>query len=221
MSSKTVSKGAFQGAQAASQSSAPVRKRKPSNEASEAKVQVPAVAAAAAKKQKFPTKPAEQVKQSKEEIKRPQVVDTDDEHESEESADEEVEEENKEEDGDEDEEALAQAHASATFQSLGIVDALVESCLALGWKKPSDIQREALPWALQGTFFPLLVFVYLTQRFQPGRDVIALAETGSGKTGAFALPILQALLENPQPLFALVMAPTRYAQHDSFGVFLF
>jgi ATP-dependent RNA helicase DDX47/RRP3 len=43
-----------------------------------------------------------------------------------------------------------------------------------------------------------------------GRDVIGLAKTGSGKTGAFALPILQALLQNPQPLFALVLAPTRY-----------
>jgi uncharacterized metal-binding protein len=41
------------------------------------------------------------------------------------------------------------------------------------------------------------------------KDIIGLAETGSGKTGAFALPILQALLENPQRLFALVMTPTR------------
>ena len=42
-----------------------------------------------------------------------------------------------------------------------------------------------------------------------GHDVIGLAETGSGKTGAFALPILQALLENPQRLFALILTPTR------------
>jgi ATP-dependent RNA helicase DDX47/RRP3 len=39
--------------------------------------------------------------------------------------------------------------------------------------------------------------------------VIGLAETGSGKTGAFALPILQALLTSPQRLFALVLTPTR------------
>jgi len=42
-----------------------------------------------------------------------------------------------------------------------------------------------------------------------GRDIIGLAETGSGKTGAFALPILQALLDAPQRLFALVLTPTR------------
>lgn len=42
-----------------------------------------------------------------------------------------------------------------------------------------------------------------------GRDVIGLAETGSGKTGAFAIPILQALLDVPQRLFALVLTPTR------------
>lgn len=53
------------------------------------------------------------------------------------------------------------------------------------------IQREALPVAFQG------------------KDIIGLAETGSGKTGAFALPILQALLDNPQRLFALILTPTR------------
>lgn len=39
--------------------------------------------------------------------------------------------------------------------------------------------------------------------------MIGLAETGSGKTAAFALPILNALLKNPQRYFALILAPTR------------
>lgn len=59
------------------------------------------------------------------------------------------------------------------------------------WKSPSKIQRESIPIALQG------------------KDIIGLAETGSGKTAAFALPILQALLENPQRHFALILTPTR------------
>jgi ATP-dependent RNA helicase DDX47/RRP3 len=42
-----------------------------------------------------------------------------------------------------------------------------------------------------------------------GNDVIGLAQTGSGKTGAFALPILQGLMDKPQELYALVLSPTR------------
>jgi superfamily II DNA/RNA helicase len=43
----------------------------------------------------------------------------------------------------------------------------------------------------------------------PGKDVIGLAETGSGKTGAFALPILQSLLASAQRLHTLILTPTR------------
>jgi ATP-dependent RNA helicase DDX47/RRP3 len=83
------------------------------------------------------------------------------------------------------------AGAEATFASLGLCDQLVQACKSLGWTKPSEIQRNTLPPALEG------------------RDIIGLAETGSGKTGAFALPIIQSLLDNPQPFYALVLAPTR------------
>lgn len=78
-----------------------------------------------------------------------------------------------------------------SWEDMGLVDTLCEACRALKWKAPSKIQREAIPLALQG------------------KDVIGLAETGSGKTGAFALPILQALLDNPQRYFAVVLTPTR------------
>ncbi|KRY40920.1 putative ATP-dependent RNA helicase DDX47, partial [Trichinella spiralis] len=78
-----------------------------------------------------------------------------------------------------------------SFQELGVVPVLCEACKQLNWTDPTKVQIEAIPLALQG------------------RDVIGLAETGSGKTAAFALPILQALLEHPQRLFALVLTPTR------------
>jgi ATP-dependent RNA helicase DDX47/RRP3 len=63
--------------------------------------------------------------------------------------------------------------ATKSFKDLGIIDSLCEACEALGYKAPTPIQAEAIPLALQG------------------RDLIGLAETGSGKTAAFALPILQ------------------------------
>lgn len=91
----------------------------------------------------------------------------------------------------EDEEKLTENKTDKTFTDLGLIDVLVEACAAVGWKKPSKIQEEAIPVAIQGN------------------DVIGLAETGSGKTGAFALPILHHLLENPQRLFALILTPTR------------
>uniref|UniRef100_A0A672G314 RNA helicase n=1 Tax=Salarias fasciatus TaxID=181472 RepID=A0A672G314_SALFA len=77
------------------------------------------------------------------------------------------------------------------FLPQGVTEVLCEACDQLGWKSPTKIQIEAIPVALQG------------------KDVIGLAETGSGKTGAFALPILQSLLASPQRLHTLVLTPTR------------
>ena len=81
--------------------------------------------------------------------------------------------------------------AQTTFKALGLCEPLCEAVEKMGYKAPSAVQAEAIPWALQG------------------RDIIGLAETGSGKTAAFALPVLHRLLEKPQALFALVVAPTR------------
>lgn len=63
--------------------------------------------------------------------------------------------------------------AQKSFADLGIIDSLCDACTALGYRAPTPIQTEAVPLALSG------------------RDIIGLAETGSGKTAAFALPILQ------------------------------
>ena len=81
--------------------------------------------------------------------------------------------------------------AKEAFLGIGVCEELAEAAADLGWKAPSEIQAQSIPQALQG------------------KDVIGLAQTGSGKTGAFALPILQELLDKPQAFFALVLSPTR------------
>ncbi|KAI3331636.1 DEAD-domain-containing protein [Xylariaceae sp. AK1471] len=78
-----------------------------------------------------------------------------------------------------------------TFKELGIVDSICDACASLKYTHATPIQEKAIPYALAG------------------RDIIGLAETGSGKTAAFVLPILQSLLERPSPLYALILAPTR------------
>ena len=94
---------------------------------------------------------------------------------------------------------------SLSFQSLGLCDWLLKSCKAMGFKRPTKIQTACIPAILEG------------------RDVIGIAETGSGKTAAFALPILQILSEEPYGIFCVVITPTRELavqireQFDAFG----
>ncbi|KAF2137517.1 uncharacterized protein K452DRAFT_301906 [Aplosporella prunicola CBS 121167] len=108
-----------------------------------------------------------------------------------ESSDEAEEEKEEEEESAQEEEAAAGEQQRKTFRDLGIIPELCDSCEQLGFKHATPIQAEAIPLALQG------------------RDLIGLAETGSGKTAAFALPILQDLMEKQQKLFGLILAPTR------------
>ncbi|KAJ1822632.1 putative RNA helicase [Coemansia sp. RSA 2599] len=78
-----------------------------------------------------------------------------------------------------------------TFQALGLDQWLVDSLKAMAITQPTEIQRACIR--------PIL----------DGRDIIGGAKTGSGKTAAFALPILQRLSEDPYGIFALVLTPTR------------
>ncbi|KAG2638567.1 hypothetical protein PVAP13_2NG602900 [Panicum virgatum] len=89
-----------------------------------------------------------------------------------------------------DAEAAAGA-AAATFADLGLSQWLVDTCSALGMKRPTAVQRRCIPRALAG------------------EDVLGIAETGSGKTAAFALPILHRLGEDPYGVAALALVPTR------------
>lgn len=78
------------------------------------------------------------------------------------------------------------------FSQLGLAPAAVRTCESLGYNTPTPIQREAIPIALSG------------------RDLIGCAETGTGKTAAFLLPIIQRISESPRPgVRVLVLAPTR------------
>ena len=83
--------------------------------------------------------------------------------------------------------------AAAGFADLGLRPALVDALGKLGYEEPTPIQAEAIPTVLAG------------------RDVLGQAATGTGKTAAFALPILERLADRPpgdEPV-ALVLVPTR------------
>ncbi len=81
------------------------------------------------------------------------------------------------------------------FEALGLDNALLRAVSDKGYQTPSPIQQKAIP--------PVLA----------GRDVMAAAQTGTGKTGGFTLPLLQRLLDGPGPrhlqVRALVLTPTR------------
>lgn len=79
----------------------------------------------------------------------------------------------------------------SSFKDLGVSGWLIKVCNGLGILHPTHVQRGCIPAILSG------------------RDVIGVAHTGSGKTAAFALPILQRLSNDPYGIFALVLTPTR------------
>ena len=102
--------------------------------------------------------------------------------------------------------------SGGSFESLGLSDEVLRAVLDAGYRIPTPIQREAIPLILKG------------------RDVIGLAQTGTGKTAAFTLPLVDQLRSGPRRTRAVVLTPTRelcqqveqsirkYAQHSPLSV---
>ncbi|KAJ3070095.1 hypothetical protein HDU98_006857 [Podochytrium sp. JEL0797] len=81
--------------------------------------------------------------------------------------------------------------AAKTFEEIGVTKWLCDGLAAISLTQPTEIQAACIPQILDG------------------RDCVGASRTGSGKTAAFAIPILQKLAEDPYGPFALVLTPTR------------
>ena len=92
-----------------------------------------------------------------------------------------------------------------SFQELGLSEERVQQLETLGFTEPTNIQAQAIPHLLSG------------------RDVVGQSQTGTGKTAAFSLPILERLDVNHRAVQALVLAPTRELAiqvHDAVSTFI-
>ena len=78
------------------------------------------------------------------------------------------------------------------FEALGLEEKLLKAVEELGFSQPTPIQEKAIPVLLSGT-----------------KDLIGLAQTGTGKTAAFGLPLLQLIDAQKKQPQALVVCPTR------------
>ena len=78
-----------------------------------------------------------------------------------------------------------------SFDNLGLDDRLLKAVRSMGYTTPTPIQRDAIPYVLEG------------------RDVVGCAQTGTGKTAAFVLPLMQRIANKPGGPRALVVTPTR------------
>src|SRR5690606_16276993 len=81
-----------------------------------------------------------------------------------------------------------------TFEQLNLIEPLLKAIKTEGYTNPTPIQEQSIPVVLEK------------------KDLLAIAQTGTGKTAAFALPILQLLHSNrtsPRTLKSLILSPTR------------
>jgi ATP-dependent RNA helicase RhlE len=80
---------------------------------------------------------------------------------------------------------------TVTFEDLGLSSQVLAAVRDAGYSEPTPIQKEAIPLALSG------------------RDMIGLAQTGTGKTAAFTLPIIERLIGGPKRTRVVILTPTR------------
>ena len=104
------------------------------------------------------------------------------------------------------------ADETVGFEALGLHESVLAAIRDAGYTTPTPIQRDAIPLARRG------------------RDLIGLAQTGTGKTAAFTLPIIDRLIDGPRRTRALILTPTRelcvqveesfrkYAKHAAIAV---
>jgi len=107
---------------------------------------------------------------------------------------------------------LQESGEAESFETLGLSEKVLQAVSDAGYRIPTPIQREAIPLILRG------------------RDVIGLAQTGTGKTAAFTLPLVDLLIDGPRRTRAVVLTPTRelcmqveqsiqkYARHSHLSV---
>jgi len=86
---------------------------------------------------------------------------------------------------------LEEPGEAESFETLGLSKGVLRAVRDAGYRIPTPIQREAIPLILRG------------------RDVIGLAQTGTGKTAAFTLPLVDSLIDGPRRTRAVVLTPTR------------
>ena len=80
----------------------------------------------------------------------------------------------------------------STFQDLGLNDDLLQAITDMGFETPSDVQSQAIPILLE-----------------KDTDLVALAQTGTGKTAAFGFPMLQKIQIDSRTTQGLILSPTR------------
>lgn len=106
-----------------------------------------------------------------------------------------------------------EAQTCDNFDNMGLKDDLLRGVYGYGFERPSVIQQRAIVPLLKGLFYSL-ARVFMTI----GRDLIAQAQSGTGKTGAFTIGTLQQIDQNNPECQVLLLAPTRELAEQTFCV---